>query len=1131
MNTLNIGTEHLIVCTFLAGTLFLGLCAGRGIKNVRDYAIANKMYGTGVLTITFLATFFGGQNIINMQQSCLNSGIIVGVHSVGVAIMFIYAGAFIVPKMLRFDRCLTLGDMMHELYGVQGGIITGVLGGIYTTIIVGVQLLVIGSICENLLGWENGWSIRIGGAILVLYAAWGGVKSVTMTDVLQFIVFVVVIPLIANVAISEVGGTQELFRQVPADKLTIYEHKKFWFYFSNNFIIAGLLPSFLSAPHIVQRILMARSRQQASNMLYITAGALLVVRTLITLTCLAVLVLVPDIKPSRGGAFFYVINQYFSPVLKGLSAAGLLAIVMSTLDSALNAGGLLVTRNVLKPCFDRLKVKFSELEAIRSITFFMGCGSIFVALTVPEASKLVKFSIYLFKPVILIPFIAGVLGLKTDTRSFLISSAVTIVTFTLCKLGLPTKFQYQTLPISLAANAISFCAAHIIKNQGFASAKRQKEESSSPPTNLHISLYIVFALLMCFNYMLPYYMHTGQGEGAMLAIRLIGAILCVGLLLKPYWKDWSQKYFPFYWHFTLLYCLPFSTTIRYVLNGGGMGWGINVALAILLLAMLADWPNFVTVSLAGVVLGVFCAYGIKGDMPLSYESFSILALTSMVSAFIGVIFLRSKWYSIERQQRMLKAENAATKARLLQIAEERDKALKTLQDTGLRSLLQVAKDLQGLPVTGEVAQKLQAIEANLIPKAFQLQNIDTRARKYLRLQVGKVTIDQLLAKVRKRLKENGIVHPIRCQQATKRNELVCYPERLTTLISRSIAALHKQLEGLQDEEKDPILLGIEDTKLYYQAPDVAEDYIKKVKAWRIVITTAKHLPALALNYEPDLANALATEPATTTQEFEQLDNEQIVKAHYGHAETAPNTFCYVIPRKLRKVRPKDMDKPYMESGAAPVRANDLYKSGTIDAQAQEKEFLAAVAQRSKADIGLVKMALELIKWYHGPAHRHSGEPFYLHPLSIAQIVLDYNTDEATILGALLHDAVEDTPMLLPHIEAVFGAETAKIVDVLTHLQSQGDSPYKIKLSHEEKLQMFSRIGNTRALYLKIADRLYNMRTIYAKPYERQLHRAQVTLDLFVPLAERLGLKEAAEELTSRCKEVLSSSPQTSSMVT
>ena len=167
------------------------------------------------------------------------------------------------------------------------------------------------------------------------------------------------------------------------------------------------------------------------------------------------------------------------------------------------------------------------------------------------------------------------------------------------------------------------------------------------------------------------------------------------------------------------------------------------------------------------------------------------------------------------------------------------------------------------------------------------------------------------------------------------------------------------------------------------------------------------------------------------------------------------------------------------------------------------------------------MALELIKWYHGPVSRNSGEPFYLHPLSVAQIVLDYNTDEATILGALLHDTVEDTAMLLDHIEAVFGQETAEVVNVVTHLQSIPGSFYKVKLSAEENISMLEGSGNQRALYVKLADRMHNIRTIegHASLTKRQ-EKAEETLRFFVPLAERLGLEQAKEELRARCLAVL-----------
>ena len=97
------------------------------------------------------------------------------------------------------------------------------------------------------------------------------------------------------------------------------------------------------------------------------------------------------------------------------------------------------------------------------------------------------------------------------------------------------------------------------------------------------------------------------------------------------------------------------------------------------------------------------------------------------ATLIGLLFARRKEQRADRQQKVLKAESEATQTTLLQTAEERDKALQTLQSTGVQNLLQVAKDLHGLHVEKEDVSKLHTIEATLIPMAFQLQGIDTRA--------------------------------------------------------------------------------------------------------------------------------------------------------------------------------------------------------------------------------------------------------------------------------------------------------------------------------------------------------------------------------------------------------------------
>jgi (p)ppGpp synthase/HD superfamily hydrolase len=160
----------------------------------------------------------------------------------------------------------------------------------------------------------------------------------------------------------------------------------------------------------------------------------------------------------------------------------------------------------------------------------------------------------------------------------------------------------------------------------------------------------------------------------------------------------------------------------------------------------------------------------------------------------------------------------------------------------------------------------------------------------------------------------------------------------------------------------------------------------------------------------------------------------------------------------------------------------------------------------------VGKAISLIKDYHVPVMRQTGEPFYLHPLAVAQIVLAYNQEEATLLGALLHDTVEDTPLTLEQVALLFTQEVRDIVQGVTHMESHKATNYKVLLSHPENIHRLLGAEDKRVLYVKLADRLHNMRTIQAKSYESQRRTSEETLLFYVPLAKYLNLSEAAEEL-------------------
>ena len=1114
-----LSTEHLIVYAFLFITLVVGLWVGRNIKSIQEYAIANKMYGTGVLSITMLATYLGGSNVIGAQKHILAYGLIAGLTTIASSLALVLAGTFLVPRMARFSQSITLGDVMKELYGVYGELITGVLGGMFTVCVVGSQMLALGTICQDFLGWDIAWSVGLGGLILVLYASVGGIKSVTITDVIQFVVFIVIIPLIANVAIGEVGGIKALFAKLPTEKLTFGGQPQFTSYF-----FAALswrfLPIALSEPPVMQRILMAQNKQQASNMLFTSAAFILVVRMLLILTCLSVFLLVPDIKPSQGAAFTYIINAYFPPVLRGLSIAGLLAIIMSTLDSFLNAGALLFTHNVLKPYFDSQSKAFDELRAVRYTTFLMGCAGIITAFSANEIRTLSYFSISSFSPVIIIPLIAGILGLKTSPKPFIVACVITITTLALVHLLLPSSLGYLVFPIGLAANGISFLAAHVAEHQGIAIAQQEASLSENTIGFKPVPKHILFALFVCLNYMIPFFMYTRQGEATMFAIKLIGGVLCVGLLLAPYWPTWSKKYFQHYWHLTVLYCLPFATTALYLLNGdSSTEWTVNVALSILLLVSLVDWKYFTVISLTGIALGVLFGQLVASNNAWVYENAYTLAYTGLFSTLIGLLFVRSREQNIDEQQQALVNKEETNKASLLQTAKDRVKALQTIQNVAPHNLLQIARDLQSLPVEGEAAKQLHDIGISLVPIAFQLQGIDTKSQDYLRLQIDTVPIESWLTGVLETL-QNKRTQPLRYKLLTQHKQLTGDPDQLSSLIAKGTALLQQHAGDNFDSEQEELLIVLEDTVLDYPIPDVAQGYVRQEQALRIVITTQKQLPTLSPSYSPDLT-ASPVASGTTAQALDEQESKRIVKAHYGYAHTGAHALVYVIPVDVTKVRPKDMDKHYMELGSTLTRADDMFKSGQVHAKEQEEAFLKAVEERSSANLGLIKMAVELIKWYHGPVKRKSGEPFYLHPVAVAHIVLDYNQEEATILGALLHDTVEDTSMLLQYLGTTFGAETANIVDLVTHLQSIPNSIYKIRLTAEENLNMLEKTGTTKGLYVKIADRMHNMRTISGhKRLEKRQHIAQETLDFFVPMAERLGLEEAATEFRQRCAAVL-----------
>ena len=169
--------------------------------------------------------------------------------------------------------------------------------------------------------------------------------------------------------------------------------------------------------------------------------------------------------------------------------------------------------------------------------------------------------------------------------------------------------------------------------------------------------------------------------------------------------------------------------------------------------------------------------------------------------------------------------------------------------------------------------------------------------------------------------------------------------------------------------------------------------------------------------------------------------------------------------------------------------------------------------RPNTDLSSVEKAYELAKAAHGDQRRKSGEPYIIHPLSVAIILAELEMDKETIIAGILHDVVEDTGVTDQQIEEEFGKEVASLVDGVTKLTQLNYSQDKIEVQAENLRKMFIAMAkDIRVIVIKLADRLHNQRTMQYQSPEKQIEKSRETLDIYSPLAQRLGISKIKTEL-------------------
>lgn len=471
---MNFSIDIAIFLSFLALNLIVGLIYGQGVKNIQDYALGGRNFSTGALVATLVATLTTGSGFFIMLSKTYSDGIYYILASSGIAISLLITAIFFIPRMKEFLGKTSVAEAMGDIYGKHIRIIVAVAGIIGTIGMIAVQFKAFGNIFHYFLGFPEIFSIILAGSVVTIYSAFGGVRSVTFTDVLQFATFGVAIPLVGLLI------WHQIYQMEGFSLLLALEDPKFdirLVFDINNHKSWEMLPIFLYfampmlEPTFCQRIFLGRDVQQVKKAFIIAAAICLLLRLAIEWIPFLIYNVDPTIAPNQ--LLSYIIDHYTYPGLKGLIIVSITALAMSTADSIINSSSVLFSHDVCHPL--NLVVK-RELLVSRFFGFALGVGAMALAINGGDLLSIILTSTSFYTPIVVPPLALTILGFRSSTKSVLIGIGVGFITVCVWKLF---EIQMDCIIFATIANLIALIASHYLLKQPGGWVKKVDDQISA----------------------------------------------------------------------------------------------------------------------------------------------------------------------------------------------------------------------------------------------------------------------------------------------------------------------------------------------------------------------------------------------------------------------------------------------------------------------------------------------------------------------------------------------------------------------------------------------------------------------------------------------------------------------------
>jgi Na+/proline symporter len=454
--------DIIIFVFFLVVILFIGLRYGRGIKTIQKYALGDRNFSIGVLISTLIATWVSGSGFTTDVYNAYSKGLYFMIPNIGAVFALLIVSFFVAGKLNKFLGKLSIADAMGSLYGKEVRVITAIVGTIVAIGYVARQIKVSIIIFGYFFDIGIMYAVLFSSFIIILYSAYGGVKSVTFTDVMQFCTFSILIPIITLIiwqSFKNPNPVLNMLNESPnynISEVLCYKNKHF---LNTLTLIIFFSFSFLDAANF-QRMSMCKNTIQIKKTFFICAVILFCIK--LSSYWIGILLSANNILLKQNEIIPYIIGNYSYAGLNTLLLLGLMSMVMSTADSHINSATVLISYDIKKALNISFLNKIDDVKLCRILSIFIGIFGILLALIIDDLLNLLLLIASFYMPIVTVPFLFHIFGFNSNKKSVLTGMFFGLVTVIIWRLFFMESTGINSVVPGMVSNLIVLTGFHFL---------------------------------------------------------------------------------------------------------------------------------------------------------------------------------------------------------------------------------------------------------------------------------------------------------------------------------------------------------------------------------------------------------------------------------------------------------------------------------------------------------------------------------------------------------------------------------------------------------------------------------------------------------------------------------------------